>query len=61
MRRGCQSRATRQSVPINSPVPATNTGSPIGHGPTNNNAPPTKTKPAGTKGNNIAFFIIGIG
>ena len=58
MWRRCQSRATRQSVPINSPVPATNTGSPIGHGPANNNATPTKTNPAGTKGNNIAFFIM---
>ena len=48
----------RQSAPTNSPVPATNTGNPIGHGPANNNAPPTKTNPAGTNGNNIAFFIM---
>ena len=61
MQRRCQSHATRQSVPINSPVPATNTGSPTGHGPANNNATPTKTKPAGTKGNNIAFFIMPTG
>ena len=48
----------RQSAPTNSPVPATNTGNPIGHGPVNNNAPPTITNPAGTNGNNIAFFIM---
>ena len=48
MRPSCQ---PANNAPTNSPVPATSTGNPTGHGPANNNAIPTITKPAGTKGN----------
>ena len=55
MRPSCQ---PANNAPTNSPVPATSTGNPTGHGPANNKAIPTITKPAGTKGNiNVSFMM----